>query len=66
MRGSALGSFEMDKVVSPVSLSFTDLAGRNGTEKRGNNRTVIGRKVERESDGRNPMVLEREEIIEYW
>ena len=49
MRGSALGSFEMDKVVSPVSLSFTDLAGRNGTGKRGNYRTVIGRKVERES-----------------
>ena len=49
MRGSALGSLEMDKVVSPVSLSFTDLAGRNGTGKRGNNRTVIGRKVERES-----------------
>ena len=51
MRGSALGSFEMDKVVSPVSLSFTDLAGRNGTGKRGNDRTVIGRKAEeRESE----------------
>ena len=49
MRGSALGSFEMDKVVSPVSLSFTDLAGRNGTGKRGN--WYIGRKVEeRESE----------------
>ena len=40
MRGSALGSLEMDKVVSPVSLSFTDLAGRNGTGKRGNNRSL--------------------------
>ena len=51
MRGSALGSFEMDKVVSPVSLSFTDLAGRNGTGKRGNNRTLVKKKVEeRESE----------------
>ena len=48
MRGSALGSFEMDKVVSPVSLSFTDLAGRNGTGKRGNNRTLVERESEDE------------------
>ena len=48
MRGSALGSFEMDKVVSPVSLSFTDLAGRNGTGERGNKRTLVERESEDE------------------
>ena len=38
-----LGVVGEDKVVSPVSLSFTDLAGRNGTGKRGNNRSLVER-----------------------